>query len=273
MSWVSLIPRKLRRAGFLASQDDETPCLLIGENGSGKGGFARWIHEHGPRVGRPVVILNRDTAWEPQILDAGSGSVVFPELESMNEFELQILERCLRNKTVERDSMESGLRLYSLVPARVFVTSLETPRADWPLYPLFKDHVLRIPPVRERRAEFEDLAVTLLHELAHSLQKNHIKGFSPDALARLKNHTWPGNLRELRNALYFAILGASSDLIALDDLPEFGKTWLDLSASRLSFETTFVPIQSDASSHGSVAVQPLRQEPRTPSADLDSSQT
>ncbi len=272
MSWVSLIPRKLRRSGFLASQDDETPCLLIGENGSGKGGFARWIHEHGPRVGRPVVLLNRRSTWESQILDAGTGSIMFPELESMNGAESLILERCLRNKTVERDSAESGLRLYSLVPARIFVTALETPRADWSLYPFFKDHVLRIPAVRERKSEFEDLAVILLHELAHSLQKNHIKGFTPEALNRLKNHTWPGNLRELRNVLHFAILGASQDLISLDDLPEIGQTWLDLSASRASFEHTFAPIQIE-SAQGLVAVQPLRQEPRVPAAGIESSET
>ncbi|RYZ62313.1 MAG: hypothetical protein EOP09_18930, partial [Proteobacteria bacterium] len=130
MSWVSLIPRKLRRSGFLASQDDESPCLLIGENGSGKGAFARWIHDHGPRSARPFLTLNQNSSFESQILQAGSGSILFPELETLGTHEIQLLDRLLRNRRLEHKNTSSDLKLFSLVPARIFVTAVDSPRVD-----------------------------------------------------------------------------------------------------------------------------------------------
>jgi transcriptional regulator with PAS, ATPase and Fis domain len=74
-----------------------------------------------------------------------------------------------------------------------------------------------LPPLRERREDIPALAQALLASLASSAA--HKRELAPDALAKLQEHHWPGNIRELRNVLERAVLLSHSPVLRADDLP------------------------------------------------------
>ena len=74
-----------------------------------------------------------------------------------------------------------------------------------------------LPPLRERSADIPELAQYFLDKYA--CERPTVRGFTPDALARLVLHDWPGNVRELENAVLRAIVIGTSDLIEADDFP------------------------------------------------------
>src|SRR5262249_1061581 len=78
---------------------------------------------------------------------------------------------------------------------------------------------LVIPPLAERRDEIEPLALRFL-EQANQQNGRAIRGLSPEAMALLHRHTWPGNIRELRNAIERAVVIARGDIVTPDDLPD-----------------------------------------------------
>ena len=98
---------------------------------------------------------------------------------------------------------------------------------------------IEMPPLRDRRDEFEDIALTLLQELTHTLKKDHVRGFEPEAFAALKEHTWPGNLRELRNVLHAAIESTEGDRVQLKDLPNFAEERAEFLSTRAEFQKLF----------------------------------
>jgi DNA-binding NtrC family response regulator len=78
---------------------------------------------------------------------------------------------------------------------------------------------LRLPPLRDRR---DDIPLLAHHFLRRSAQRNKkpVSGVSPPAMAMLMGHSWPGNIRELENAMEYAAVFASSDEILPEDLPD-----------------------------------------------------
>jgi NtrC-family two-component system response regulator AlgB len=78
---------------------------------------------------------------------------------------------------------------------------------------------IRMPSLRERPADLPGIARSYLQFFARQCGKR-LKGFSPEAEAALRRHSWPGNLRELRNVIERSVILAGSDEIDLPDLPE-----------------------------------------------------
>jgi DNA-binding NtrC family response regulator len=78
---------------------------------------------------------------------------------------------------------------------------------------------LQIPPLRQRREDIPLLARHIITKFNERLSKN-IQGISDEALRRLEEHSWPGNIRELENLLERTILFCSTSRIELSDLPE-----------------------------------------------------
>ena len=221
-----------------AAQSDDLPVLLLGDPGSGKGRLARWIHANGPRSGRTFYTLNRKTPWEDQILEVNGGSLLFPEWETCSYPERDCLQRLLRFRTLKTTGLHGDLAVTHLINSRVFLPAL---RADAELEALMELSSVRaiaidLPPLRERQGELLDLALALLHELGHDQRKDHVQGFEPSVSAALLAYDWPGNLRELRNVLSFALTRAQGEKISESDLPSLGDESLDFFASREEFE-------------------------------------
>jgi NtrC-family two-component system response regulator AlgB len=78
---------------------------------------------------------------------------------------------------------------------------------------------LRMPPLRERRTDLLRFANGYLQFFARQCGKT-VQGFSPDAVRALQQHSWPGNLRELRNAIERAVILAEGGAVQVHDLPE-----------------------------------------------------
>ena len=78
---------------------------------------------------------------------------------------------------------------------------------------------VRIPPLRSRREDISALAETFLKYYAQK-NKKEIKGFSRETMDVLWRHPYPGNVRELENAIERAVVMARGDVLGINDLPE-----------------------------------------------------
>jgi DNA-binding NtrC family response regulator len=79
--------------------------------------------------------------------------------------------------------------------------------------------MLKVPALRERTGDIAPLAGRFL-ELANEANGTQVKGIDPDAMELLAAYSWPGNIRELKNALERAVVITESETISADDLPE-----------------------------------------------------
>lgn len=235
MRWVSFIPPKARRIALQAAQADHEPVLITGETGSGKSGIARWIHANSPRSTKPFLELTAGADWTSEILTSQGGTLYVPELEGLSPSERGTLLTLLKYRSFRRTTETGTLR--QLVHARVIVGAL-TPIDEFsPFEEHFLEFQLHMPPLSDRTEEFEDIVMTMLREIAHELGKDHLRAIDRLAWANLKSHSWPGNLRELRNVLRVAALHAQGDRLESTDLPRLGSDdRIDFMASREQFE-------------------------------------
>ncbi len=221
----------------------ESPLLITGETGTGKGVLARWLHEHGPRADEAFVDVNcaglsRDlleselfgyekgaftgaVGHKTGLLEvAHKGTVFLDEIGDVDPAVqpklLKVLEeqRFRRLGSVEDRTVDIRLiaathqDLAELVSARRF-------RDD--LYYRINAITLRTPPLRERGEDVGILARYYLNQLAPPLAHRELS-LSPAAEQALKGYHWPGNIRELRNVLERAILLARSPVLEPGDL-------------------------------------------------------
>jgi DNA-binding NtrC family response regulator len=97
-----------------------------------------------------------------------------------------------------------------------------------------------VPRLCRRMDEFESIAIELLKEICVELQKQHVLGFDAQAMLKLKQYLWPGNIRELRNVLKMAAMVTQTDQIQLFDLPEFEMNTTLFQANRENFEKAYI---------------------------------
>jgi DNA-binding NtrC family response regulator len=108
---------------------------------------------------------------------------------------------------------------------------------------------VHIPPLRERRGDIPFLVAHLIQKVA-AAQGKAVRTVSPDALALLEEHHWPGNIRELENVIERAIVLGSGPVIDVDALPTdlrhptvAGDLPVDLPAAGLDLEATLARIE------------------------------
>jgi two-component system C4-dicarboxylate transport response regulator DctD len=202
------------------------PVLLQGESGSGKSACAREIHRRSARAAEPLVATQLSTlspslieselfghsagaftgaqrAREGRFRRAGAGTLVLAGIETLAE-ELQAkLLRVLQERVVEPVGSEEALP----VPARVIATSgvdlreaVRAGRFRGDLYFRLAVVVIDVPPLRARAEDLPELAARILVDAAArlGLPARTLSGAAQEALLA---HRWPGNLRELENAL------------------------------------------------------------------------
>jgi DNA-binding NtrC family response regulator len=234
--------RRLEEQARLAAAA-ESPILIQGETGTGKSELARWIHRNGPRAQEPLLELNcggftrefLDTelfghgkgaftgAVEAKVglLEAAHRGTVF--LDELGDMDLAIqpkLLKALEEKRFRRLGEVQDRRvdfrlvgathrsLEVLVRERLF-------RAD--LFYRVAAIQVRVPPLAERAEDIPPLARNLLERITGEWGREPVRITDP-ALRILQRHAWPGNIRELRNVLERALLGARTLLIESTDL-------------------------------------------------------
>jgi NtrC-family two-component system response regulator AlgB len=222
----------------------EAAILLRGESGTGKGILARAIHARSRRANGPFVTIHcpslsaelleselfghvkgaftgafQDTVGKIAVAEGGT---LF--LDEIGDLPLALqpkLLRLLQEKQYERvgdaHSRVCDVRILAATNQDLqSAISAGTFREDL-LYRLNVIEVL-LPPLRLRRKDIPPLADRLLEFFARQSAKK-ITGFTNEARAGIIQYSWPGNIRELRNAIERAVILSSDEHIGLKELP------------------------------------------------------
>jgi len=204
--------------------------LLSGETGSGKEVFARLLHDDSPRARGPFVAINCG-AIPPSLLEselfghvegaftgankahagvfeqASGGTLFLDELGDMPLAMQAGILRALENGEIRRvgdtKTKEVDVRFVSATHKDLAqMAAAGTFRAD--LMYRIQAVKIRIPPLRERGEDVLELAHAFLGREAKRAKKR-VLGFSPEALLSLTEHSFPGNVRELKNEVARAV--------------------------------------------------------------------
>ena len=218
--------------------------LITGESGSGKEVAAKKLHKLSRRKGLFVAVncaalpenlleselfghekgafTGADTMRKGRF-ELADGGTLF--LDEIGEIPLSIqvkLLRVLENRTFERigssDPINCDIRLLCATNRDLKKMVAEgTFRED--LYYRLNVVNLEIPPLREHRGDIPELARTFAAEFASENNKT-IPVFEADAMNKLENYDFPGNVRELRNTIERLIVFDNDGVISVDDLPK-----------------------------------------------------
>jgi DNA-binding NtrC family response regulator len=220
------------------------PVLIEGESGVGKELFARAIHGSGERSSKPFVAVNcgaiPDNLVESilfghekgsftgaterhlgKFVEASGGTLFLDEVSELPLAAQVKLLRALQEGSVEavggRKPFKVDVRIISATNRKL----LDRVKAGQFREDLFyRLHVLplTIPPLRARR---EDIPHLLRHFLARFCAEENkpITGITGEAMARLAQLEWPGNIRQLENVVYRAVVMSESDRLELVDFP------------------------------------------------------
>ena len=221
------------------------PVLVEGESGVGKELFARAIHGTGERKSKPFVAVNcgaiPDNLVElilfghekgaftgatdrhtGKFVEASGGTLFLDEVSELPLAAQVKLLRALQEGAVEavggRKPVKVDVRVISATNRKLLERVKEGQFREDLFYRL---HVLplTIPPLRMRR---EDIPHLLRHFLARfcAEENRHISGISGDAMAYLSQLEWPGNIRQLENAVYRAVVMSDHDQLGVADFPQ-----------------------------------------------------
>jgi DNA-binding NtrC family response regulator len=249
LTFADIITRSETMAGVLRiaqkAAASTIPVLIEGESGVGKELFARAIHGSGERKAKPFVAVNcgaiPDNLVESilfghekgaftgaterhmgKFVEATGGTLFLDEVSELPLAAQVKLLRALQEGSVEavggRKPVKVDVRIISATNRKL----LDRVKAGQFREDLFyRLHVLplTIPPLRMRR---EDIPHLLRHFLARfcAEENRHITGISGEAMAQLSQLEWPGNIRQLENAVYRAVVMSEHDQLGLADFPQ-----------------------------------------------------
>ncbi len=223
----------------------ESTVLVTGESGVGKERIARLIHEESPRAARPFLAVNcgavAETLLESELFghargaftgadreraglfEAAGGGTLF--LDEIGEVSAGMQVKLLR-VLQEREIRRVGETRARPVDVRVLAATNRN-LADEDAGGRFRKDLssrlrvieLRIPPLRERPDDVLPLARVFLAETARRMGRK-LTGFTPRAADQLVRYEWPGNVREVENAIERAVALAAGPRVDVEDLPE-----------------------------------------------------
>lgn len=222
----------------------EANVLLTGESGVGKEVMADQIHRQSARASGPIVKLNC-AAFPPNMIESelfgyvkgaftgalndfpgmiseASGGTLF--LDEIAEMPIELQTRFLR-VLQEREFRPLGTTKnkkadFRLIAAtnRVIPEALRDGSLRQDLYYRLKTFHIEIPPLRERREDITALANLFAKRFGDQMAKNPLP-IAPEAYRILLDYAWPGNIRELRNALEYSVVLADGTGIEARHLP------------------------------------------------------
>jgi len=233
----------VQRLAARVAKSPHTPVLILGESGSGKEVLASFIHARSPRAAQPFVRVNLaalpPTTIEAELFgatrgaftgsyadrpglvaSAGGGTLLLDEL---CEFDIALQAKLLR-LVEQRSFFPVGSDRERHVDVRLLAATNVEPdeamrdgRLRPDLYYRLSAMTLRLPPLRERREDIVPLARVFLGQQAQELGRSGLT-LSREAERVLLRHAWPGNVRQLRNAIERAALLCDGAVVGPDDL-------------------------------------------------------
>ena len=225
--------------------ESESTVLIIGESGTGKGLIAQAIHNQSLRAGRPFITVNcgaiPDTLLESELFGykagaftdarrnkpgrfvlAQGGTIFLDEIGDVSPAIQAKLLRVLQDKVFEPlggvQSIKADVRIITATNMNLRELTADG-RFRTDLYYRINVFRLDLPPLRER---MEDIPLLVNHFISKfsALKGKEISGVSPEALAVLMKHKYPGNVRELENIIEHAFVLCPGGMILPDHLPK-----------------------------------------------------
>ena len=258
--------RELLALATRVAETDAT-VMLSGESGTGKEVFARYIHNHSPRKAKPFVAINcaaipdnlleatlfghekgaftgAHSAQAGKFEQADGGTLLLDEISEMPLSLQAKLLRVLQEREVERVGGKKPVHLDLRVLAtsnRDMAAEVAAGRFREDLYYRLNVFPLAIPALRERPGDILPMA---RHFLSRQSERLGSQAVIDDGAAELmRAHPWPGNARELDNAMQRALILATGSVIRADTL----RLCLGSSAPRSPASTAAEPASFAAS--------------------------
>lgn len=224
--------------------ESDSTVLILGESGTGKELMARALHQLSPRSPKPLVTLNcgalPDTLLEAELFGhkagaftdakkdrkgriaaAEGGTLFLDEIGDISPATQVRLLRVLQERTYEplgsNGTLKANVRFVAATH-KDLRAEMEAGRFREDLYYRLNVLQIAIPPLRERSEDIPALAHRFL-ERQNGLHGKQVRGFTPEAMAALMHYGWPGNIRELENAVEHACVLCRHTLIRPECLP------------------------------------------------------
>ena len=258
------------------------PVLIEGESGVGKELIARAIHGQGERRSKPFVAVNCGAIPENLVesilfghekgaftgatekhsgkfLEASGGTLFLDEVGELPMAAQVKLLRAIQEGEVEpvggRKPVKVDVRIVSATH-RNLIEDVKHGRFREDLF--YRLHVfpIAVPPLRERTEDIPDLVRHFLARIAAEEGK-HVRAISGEALTLLGRHRWPGNVRQLENTVFRAVVLAEGDTISTGEFPQV--------AAQIS-QAAFAPAAADLPHIASAPAMSEVQHPHDSSA-------
>jgi DNA-binding NtrC family response regulator len=236
----------LRRV--LATVEQAAPTranvLILGESGTGKEVLARALHRLSDRAAGPFVAVNcaaiPEALLEAELFGiekgtatgvagragrfetAAGGTLFLDEIGDMSPAIQAKLLRILQDRTFERvggrEPLQADVRVVAATH-RDLAAAIEAGEFRRDLYYRLNVITVHLPPLRERRTDIPEFVRRFTERAAREYSRP-VAGVSDDCLQALVAYDWPGNIRELENALERAVILARGDRVEVADLPQ-----------------------------------------------------
>jgi two-component system, NtrC family, response regulator HydG len=227
-----------------ASAASDVTILIQGESGTGKELVAGAIHSIGERKNSAMITVNcsalSESLLESELFghakgaftgatrdrigrfeQADGGTIFLDEIGEISPYIQVKLLRVLQQKEIERvgESRKRKIDIRIITATNRDLKSLvDTGRFREDLYYRLKVFPIFLPPLRDRKEDIP-LLVNHLIKINNENKTNKVKGIAKPALKTFMDYSWPGNIRELANAIEHAFVLCSDRQIDMDDLP------------------------------------------------------
>ncbi len=222
--------------------DSSATIFLTGETGTGKGVIAHHLHHHGPRRGRLFIEQNcgalPETLLESELFGhrrgaftgaaqdkkglfevADGGTLFLDEVSEMSPTMqvklLQVVQDGRMRRIGETESRQVDVRIVAATN-RDLESEVKKGTFRRDLYYRLSVFPIRTPPLRERREDIPLLVQYFLEKQCKQL-KRPVMGLSQEAMQRLYDYDFPGNVRELQNLIERAVLLSNGSRLDLDE--------------------------------------------------------
>ena len=216
----------------------DSPVLFVGEPGSGRSAFARYMHGLSSRADAPLVTVLAasltDSNVEEQLFGsetnndihtgyferAENGTLVIDELTDLSEQAQKLVQSALEQEQFFRKGGREPVQLRARVAATVgadYETQISAGKLRRELIAALNTLTARVPPLRDYAEDVPELLSYYVDRLVDS-ESATFRRFSVAAQNRLRNYPWPDNVRELKNLVKRLLLTGQDEEIALDEV-------------------------------------------------------